>query len=140
MMTTTSTRYIFDTCFLLYLSCPDEAIAPAARKALETASGEFRVSAISAWEIGLLVSKGRLNLTRAPLEWFRAFVDEEGLHVLDVTPEILVASSFLPQPLHGDPADRILIATAREHDLTIITRDRAILAYGAAGHVKTMAC
>lgn len=42
--------------------------------------------------------------------------------------------------LNNDPIDRILIATAREHDLTIITRDRAILAYGAAGHVKTLAC
>ena len=48
-----------------------------------------------------------------------------------------VDSSFLPTPLHNDPADRILIATAREHDLTIITRDRAILAYGAAGHVSS---
>jgi PIN domain nuclease of toxin-antitoxin system len=139
-MTTTNTRYIFDTCLLIYLSRADEPIAPPAREVLETTAGAFHVSAISVWEIGLLVSKGRLNLTRAPLEWFRSFVGEQDLHVLNVTPEILVASSFLPGPLHGDPADRILIATAREHDLTIITRDRAILAYGAAGHVRTLAC
>jgi PIN domain nuclease of toxin-antitoxin system len=49
-------------------------------------------------------------------------------------------SSYLPAPVHNDPTDRIIIATAREHDLTIITRDRAILAYGAAGHVKTLVC
>jgi len=46
----------------------------------------------------------------------------------------------LPQLIHKDPIDRILIATARENDLTIITRDRAILSYGAAGHVRTLAC
>ena len=57
-----------------------------------------------------------------------------------VTAETFIASCFLPEPFHKDPFDRILIATAREHDLTIITRDRAILAYGAAGHVRTLAC
>jgi len=88
----------------------------------------------------MLVSKGRLNLTRSPLDWFARFADEQDLIVLDVSPQILVTSSFLPQPIHPDPADRILIATAREHDLTIITRDRAILAYGAAGHVRVLAC
>lgn len=139
-MTTTNTPYIFDTCLLLFMSRPSEPVAPIARKVIEKAQEEIYVSAISAWEIGLLVSKGRLNLTRTPLEWFRAFVDEKELKVLDTTPEILVAASFLPEPLHGDPADRIIIATAREHDLTIITRDKAILAYGAAGHVKTLAC
>ena len=88
----------------------------------------------------MLVSKGRLSLTQPPLSWFRSFTAERELSVVDVSPDILVAASFLPEPLHGDPADRILIATARERDLTIITRDRAILAYGAAGHVKVLAC
>jgi PIN domain nuclease of toxin-antitoxin system len=74
------------------------------------------------------------------LAWFREFARERGVQVIEATHEILVASSYLPAPLHNDPADRIIIATAREHDLTIITRDKAILAYGTAGHVKTLAC
>jgi PIN domain nuclease of toxin-antitoxin system len=74
------------------------------------------------------------------LSWFADFVKDADVAVLDVTPQLLVESSFLPTPVHNDPTDRILIATAREYDLTIITRDRAILAYGAAGHVKTLAC
>ncbi|TCU04995.1 hypothetical protein [Rhizobium sullae] len=57
-----------------------------------------------------------------------------------VAADIFIASSFPPQSLHKDPIDRIIIATGREHDLTIMTRNRAILAYGAAGHVKTLAC
>jgi PIN domain nuclease of toxin-antitoxin system len=63
-----------------------------------------------------------------------------GAEIDNVSLRALVASSFLPQPVHNDPADRILIATAREQNLTIITRDRAILSYGAAGHVRTLAC
>jgi PIN domain nuclease of toxin-antitoxin system len=135
-----NTRFIFDTCLLLFLARPEEKIAPAVRDALAKEGCDYFVSAISAWEIGLLASRGRVHLTQAPLDWFRSFVDDRNTRVLDVTPEVFVASSFLPQPLHNDPADRILIATAREHDLTIITRDQAILAYGAAGHVRALAC
>jgi PIN domain nuclease of toxin-antitoxin system len=135
-----TTRYIFDTCLLLFLGEFGAEVSPGARQVLDAPDGLFHVSAISAWEIGLLVAKGRLRLTRPPLDWFRDFCNEQDLAVLETTPAILVAASFLPEPLHGDPADRILIATARELDLTIITRDRAVLAYGAAGHVKTLAC
>lgn len=137
---TMNTRFIFDTCLLLFLARPEEKIAPEVRDVLMAEECDYFVSAISAWEIGLLASRGRVNLTKAPLDWFRSFVDDQNTRVLDVTPEVLVASSYLPQPLHNDPADRILIATAREHDLTIITRDQAILAYGAAGHVRVLAC
>lgn len=74
------------------------------------------------------------------MSWFEDAIDLIGAQTADVSLQALVASSFLPQPVHNDPADRILIATARENDLTIITRDRAILSYGVAGHVRTLAC
>ncbi|MDB5526373.1 MAG: twitching motility protein PilT [Rhizobium sp.] len=135
-------RYLFDTCLMLYLSRsePISLLASNVLDAPRAEAGDFFVSGFSAWEVSLLVSKGRLSLTRVPLDWFREFGKERGVQVIEATHEILVASSYLPEPLHNDPADRILIATAREHDLTIITRDRAILAYGTAGHVKTLAC
>lgn len=88
----------------------------------------------------MLISKGRLATTRSAQAWFDAVIDALAAEPLETSLSILLASSFLPQPIHNDPTDRILIATAREHDLTIITRDRAILAYGAVGHVKTLAC
>lgn len=88
----------------------------------------------------MLVSKGRMTETREPLRWYRDFIRESRLEEQPVTAEIYVASCFLPQAIHNDPTDRIIIATAREHDLTIITRDRAILSYGALGHVKVLAC
>ncbi len=88
----------------------------------------------------MLVARGRISETKTALKWYQDFLLESRVAERDVTAEIFVASSFLPQLQHKDPIDRILIATAREHDLTIVTRDRAILAYGAAGHVKVMAC
>lgn len=118
-------------------------LTPLTREAtasLTARGGKLAVSVMSAWEIGLLVSKGRLPMTRDALVWFQSFVAQAQADVLEVTPKILVASSNLLQPIHNDPIDRILIATAREHDLTIITRDRAILDYGAAGHVRTLVC
>jgi PIN domain nuclease of toxin-antitoxin system len=139
---TTTERYLLDTCMIIYLA-HDEPISQEARQVLDKMPAHSRLvqmSAFSAWEVGMLASRGRLKLTRPPLDWFRVMQQRFGIDVVPLVPEILVASSFLPEPVHGDPADRILIATAREHDLTIITRDRAILAYGAAGHVKTLAC
>jgi PIN domain nuclease of toxin-antitoxin system len=119
---------------------------PIAREAIEaigaaaTSGASLRVSVMTAWELGMLVSKGRVPSTKPPLRWFEEFVQSAAIEVEGVTPQILVSASYLPTPIHNDPMDRILIATARELDLTIVTRDRAILAYGSAGHVKTLAC
>ena len=88
----------------------------------------------------MLISKGRLPTTKTATDWVQDAVAALDAEVLSAGLPALINSSFLPQPIHNDPTDRILIATAREHDLTIITRDQAILAYGAAGHVRTLAC
>ena len=131
--------YLIDTCAMIWAT----HLAPLsveASRILATRDDRLQVSVMSAWEIGMLVSKGRLPATKGALGWFDDFVVRAGVGVLGVTPKTLVESSNLPEPIHNDPTDRILIATAREHDLTIITRDRAILAYGAAGHVRTLAC
>lgn len=106
----------------------------------QSTEGSVSISAMTAWEVGMLASTNRLASTRDPLRWFRDAVQQFGADVEEVSPDILVASSFLPQPIHNDPMDRILIATARERDLTIVTRDRAILSYGALGHVKFLLC
>ncbi|WP_186387849.1 type II toxin-antitoxin system VapC family toxin [Stappia sp. TSB10P1A] len=131
-------RFLLDTCAMIWISQGDP-IAEDALAMLDTGS-PVSLSAMSAWELGVLVAKGRLASVKPPLRWFNDFVKAADLEVEAVTPDILVASSFLPTPVHNDPMDRILIATAREYDLTIVTRDRAILAYGEAGHVKTLAC
>lgn len=98
------------------------------------------LSAISAWEIGMLASRGRLPTTAPPLRYFKAFAALPGIAVEAATPEILLESSFLPQPIHRDPADRIIVATARALDMTIVTSDRRILSYATLGHVRALAC
>lgn len=97
------------------------------------------ISPISAWEVGLLVARGRLALPLAPADWFNEALGA-GLTWAPLTPQVLVAASFLPGPIHGDPADRILAATARAFGYRLMTRDRALLAYAEAGHLQAVAC
>jgi PIN domain nuclease of toxin-antitoxin system len=63
-----------------------------------------------------------------------------GVRVAAVTPEVAARASFLPGDLHNDPADRILVATAVEQGLRLVTRDRRLLAYGSQGYIFVLAC
>jgi PIN domain nuclease of toxin-antitoxin system len=121
----------------------DVPLAKPAIAAIDEAAGlgeSCSVSPITAWEIGLLSERGRLPMTVTPLRFFQQFVGLGKMRIEELTPDILVESSFLPTPVHRDPADRIIIATARALDLTIVTRDRLILDYAAQGHVRALAC
>ena len=98
------------------------------------------LSPITAWEIGQLVSRNRLSLGVTPQRWLARVLAMPNVHLAVLSPEILIASSFLPGHPPNDPADRILLATARDLGATLVTRDRAILAYGESGQVSTLAC
>jgi len=98
------------------------------------------VSPITAWERGILVAKGRIASPMTPKRWFDLLLSQPGVELAEMSIDILIDSSFLPGAPQGDPADRIIIATARSHDLTIVTRDRAILDYATQGHVRALAC
>ena len=107
---------------------------------LAGAKGELFISPISAWEVGLLVRKRRLDLTLEPLDWFGRLLERSKARLAPLSPAAAIGSSFLPPPFHGDPADRMLVATARELDLVLVTRDARILAYAEAGQVRALAC
>jgi PIN domain nuclease of toxin-antitoxin system len=98
------------------------------------------VSPITAWEVGLLVSLNRLNLGATPQGWFTLVLRLPGMRLADLSPEILINASFLPGKPPRDPADRIILATARELGATLITRDRGLLSYGEDGHVSVVEC
>lgn len=98
------------------------------------------MSVVSGWEIGLLARKRRLTLDLEPLAWFERFLAAPGIRLVPLSLKAALLSSVLPEPFHGDPADRMLVATARELDATLVTRDRKILAYAEAGHLRAMAC
>lgn len=117
-------------------------MSDAAQRAM--ASGEATntlfMSPISAWEIGILVRKGRLLLSMGPDAWLDAFLVSSGAKLAPMPPRTLIAASFLPGDPPKDPADRIILATARAENLTIVTRDAEMLSYASAGHVRAVRC
>ena len=128
---------LLDTCAVLWLAKGTELV-PEARAAI--ADRNLQVSPISAWEIANLVRKNRIALTLPVATWFRQTVGKIEAATPQLTIEILTGSCDLPGTPPTDPADRIIIATAREGDLVVVTRDDQILAYSRAGHVRTLAC
>ena len=103
-------------------------------------NGRLVVSPITAWEIAILSEKKRILLTLRPEVWFRKLCGLPGVRLADLSPSVLIASTTLPGEPPADPADRILIATAREFDYTLVTRDGQILNYATSGHIRAMAC
>jgi PIN domain nuclease of toxin-antitoxin system len=87
------------------------------------------VSSISCWEVAMLHARGRLQLPLPCLDWLVAAVGSQGVQVLDITPAIAVDSANLPGPFHRDPADQIIVATARVLKLPLVTLDARIWAY-----------
>jgi PIN domain nuclease of toxin-antitoxin system len=128
---------LLDTCALLWLANGAE-MTPDSRTAL--ASQDLHVSPISAWEIANLVRKSRIAFTLPVASWFRQTTTKMAAAMPQLTVEILADSCGLPGSPPDDPADRIIIATAREADMTVVTRDRQILEYSRAGHVRTLVC
>ena len=103
-------------------------------------AGSMFLSVMSIWELSLLEAKGRISLNAPCLTWVRTALDRSGALAVPLTSEIAVSCHRLPGQIHSDPIDRILVATARIEDLTLVTRDRAILDYAAQGHVRALPC
>lgn len=101
--------------------------------------GRLRVSAISVWEVGLLLAKGRIKLSAPAWEWVQQAIALPGLRLEKLDAETALESTRLPGEVHGDLADRFLIATARVGGLTLLTADSRILDYAAVGHVRALA-
>ena len=115
-----------------------QSIQDAALSCIEDRSTALHVAAISVWEVAMLEAKGRIRLPIDCLDWIQRALNAPRLSLLPLTPGIAVASTRLPGDGHGDPADRLLVATAREHNLVLVTRDQRLLAYGATGYVTTL--
>ena len=88
-----------------------------------------------AWEFGKLLEKKRIGISCDPEEWFRVALEMPKLRLVPLTPTLSYRSTTLPQPFHGDPADQIIVATAREENATVLTKDNLIRQYK---HVRTL--
>jgi PIN domain nuclease of toxin-antitoxin system len=128
---------LLDTCAMLWLAQGVELKADA-RTAI--AGGRLHICPITVWEVANLIRKNRIALAMPVVIWFRQAIEKMEAAMPELTIDILANSCLLPGVPPSDPADRIIIATAREEGLAIVTRDDAILAYSRAGHVRTLAC
>jgi len=88
---------------------------------------ELLLSAISPWEFSKLLEKGRIGISCDPESWINSALDMPKLRLVPLSPVLAYRSTILPPPFHGDPADQIIVATAREEKATILTRDKIIL-------------
>ena len=131
---------LLDTHVLIWAAEDDRRLGEAARVAIEETRRVDRVgvSAITPWEIALLVEKGRLHLALELGVWINAVLGAPGIDLMPIEPAIAVDSVRLPGDFHADPADRLIIATARRWRAPLLTSDHAILAYAAEGHVRAL--
>ena len=136
------THLLLDTCAGIWIAngqsiCQDAQTAIV--DALEADQPVF-VSPITAWEIGQLAARGRISLPMSPTKWFKRLLDAPGVRLASMDPELLIASSSLPGLPLRDPADRIIVTTARELRYRIVTRDQQIIGYADQGYCRTLAC
>ena len=111
--------------------------AIAAIRAAET-GGHLRISPISIWELAMLEKRGRLALPTNIRRWVDEALSKPGLTLAELTAEIMLESVHLPGELHGDPADRMLVATARVLGATLLTKDRQLVEYSRLRHVRVL--
>ena len=141
MNSAAATPLLLDTHYWIWLQAgARDEFSRSVLKAINhaAASGHLLLSVISVWELGLLEAKGQIQLNAPCEQWVRDALAMPGLSVAPLTPEIALASSRLPQPFHGDSADRIIVATARSTGARLVTRDSRILEYSRKRHVAVL--
>ena len=128
---------VLDTHALVWWVTGDESLSKKAKAAIEREleGGQIVVSAISAWEIAMLVEREKLVLSMDVGSWLAAIAEIEAVRFMPLDVEVAVKSVDLPGEFHKDPADRMIVATARMLSAPLVTKDEKILTYA---HVSTI--
>ncbi len=131
---------VLDTHVLIWAVSENASLGKQAQSTIKYVANVDRVavSAITPWEIAMLVEKGRLQLGQEVRVWVKNALSLPGVYLAPIEPEIAIDSVYLPGAFGADPADRLIIATARYHNAPVMTADSAILAFATAGYVKTV--
>jgi len=127
-------KYLLDTCALIWLVNGDRQLSQEAIRLCADPESQLGVSAVRAWEIALKAARRKLSLRMAPDVWWARALEQHQLEELPITSRIAIAAAAL-EAIHNDPFDRILIATAAEHGLRIVSPDRVISRYRNVGVV-----
>lgn len=131
---------LLDTHVFIWLMNGDSTLPTKIRKTIRESllSANVYIQAISCWEIAMLESKKRIVLTKPCLDWIQTALTQSAIQIIPLSAEVSVESCQLPDGFHEDPADRIIVASARLHDLTLITRDKRIHAYSNKHYVRVL--
>lgn len=119
---------LLDTHVWVWWLTPDSPLSIAERSALDAKAGrgELFLAAVSLWEAQMLAAKGRLRLPLSFPDWLTQAADDRMISVIPLDIDVIVALDALPESFHGDPADRLIVATARARKLPLATRDATI--------------
>lgn len=129
---------VIDTHVLVWWVSGSILLPDTAREEIESTienGGEVVVSAISVWEIGMLIKTGRLVFSIDPEDWLAEVSQIDGVRLMPVDAEISIKSTMLPGKFHNDPADRVIVATALKLEAPLITMDERIINYE---HIETI--
>jgi len=132
---------LLDTHVWLWLNAGSPDLSTETRETINgaAAAGTLRIAAISLWEVALLASRGRIVLGKSIGLWLEEALADPGPAIDPLSPQIAVESYALPDVFHRDPADRLIVATARVANAKLMTRDQRILDYAARGHLTAVA-
>ena len=126
-----SMKYLLDTHTWIWWNMRPQNLSRKVARLIADEDGydELLLSAISPWEFSKLLERGTLCISYNPEEWIDTALEMPNLRLVPLTPMIAYRSTVLPQPFHDDPADQLIVATAREENAVILTKDKRILEY-----------
>ena len=119
---------LLDTCALLWMAHDQTRISTETLKKIEGASVVF-IASVTGFEIGLKYKAGKLQLPTPPREWIKEILNHHQIEIIDLNLDICVKATELP-PIHKDPCDRFIIATALTKELPVVTADHRFAGYG----------
>jgi len=134
--------YLVDTPVWLWYALGDERRLPSPLAGRLTVLDEqqcLHLSVMSVWELGMLAATNRIQLGCAAPAWVSTFFERTRFRLVDLNVSVALEANALPGGFHPDPADRLIVATARHHNLTLITDDRKILDYAGQGYLRARA-
>lgn len=131
-------KLVLDTHVWLWLLQGSSQLSRAFRQGVEQSQKNhgILVSIISVWEIGMLAEKKRVQLEMDAMDWVMRALDFSGMRLVPLSPKIAIQSTRLPGIIHGDPSDRMLIATAYEENAVLVTCDEKLLVYGEENFIS----
>ena len=128
---------LLDSCTWIWLASDKKRLSAKAKVAIAEAraAGAVNLSVFSCWEVAKLVEYDHLSLPKSPRDWLTQALDYPGVALLELTPDIVIDSTSLPGTFHRDPADQLIVATARIYNAPLVTSDSKLLSYP---HVETI--